>query len=194
MDTFFMSTAASQRASDLPMLVVMGVSGSGKSTIAAQLAGRIGAVYVDGDDLHPPENVAKMRSGTPLTDADRWPWLDKVAEVLVDERDRGHGVVIACSALRRAYRARLRDGTDGRAHFIFLDASFAVIHARLAVRVHHFMPEALLRSQFETLERPTADETDVTVVAAAQAPAALIDEIVRKLALTGGEEAGSLGR
>ena len=189
-----MSMAASQRASDLPMLVVMGVSGSGKSTIAAQLAGRIGAVYVDGDDLHPPENVAKMRSGTPLTDADRWPWLDKVAEVLVDEQGRGHGVVMACSALRRAYRDRLRNGTGGRAGFIFLDASFAVIHARLAVRVHHFMPEALLRSQFETLERPTADETDVTFVSADQSPTALIDDIAATLVPKGGGRQGSLGR
>lgn len=177
-----MSMAESPRASDPAMLVVMGVSGSGKSTVAAQLAGRIGATYVDGDDLHPPENVAKMRSATPLTDEDRWPWLDRIAQALMDARRRGQGVVIACSALRRAYRDRLRTGTNGQARFVFLDAPFEEIHARLAVRVHHFMPEALLRSQFDTLERPGCDETDVQTVSAAQLPAAIVDDIVQNRA------------
>ena len=165
------------------MLVVMGVSGSGKSTVAAQVAGRIGALYLDGDDLHPPENVAKMRAGTPLTDTDRWPWLDRVAKAMIDERAAGHGVVAACSALRRDYRDRLRAGTGGQARFIFLDASFALIHARLAVRVHHFMPEALLRSQFDTLEPPGPDETDVETLSVAQSPGAVVDTMVARLGL-----------
>jgi gluconokinase len=146
------------------MLVIMGVSGSGKSTIAAQVAGRLHVPYVDGDDLHPAANVAKMRSGTPLTDADRWPWLDKVGETLVETSGRSGGVVLACSALRRAYRDRIRAGTQGKACFAFLDVPFEAIQARLAKRVHHFMPESLLRSQFDTLERPGVDEADVLTI------------------------------
>ena len=163
------------------MVIVMGVSGSGKSTIAAQLAGRLGAHYVDGDDLHPPANVAKMRAGTPLTDDDRWPWLDKVAHTLVETHARGEGVVIACSALRRAYRDRIRNGAGGRVRFIFLDAPFDVIHARMAVRLNHFMPEALLKSQFATLERPGADETDVATVSADQPTGAILDDAVARI-------------
>jgi gluconokinase len=167
------------------MLVVMGVSGSGKSTIAAQLAGKIGAVYVDADDLHPPENVAKMHSGTPLTDDDRWPWLDKVASVLVGTTEARGGAVMACSALRRIYRDRLRDGTARRVHFVFLDADFATIQDRLARRIHHFMPESLLRSQFATLERPGDDEPDVLTVAADQAPEVVIGHIMTRLGAIG---------
>ncbi len=176
-----MSTAASPRASDPasaeaePLaLVVMGVSGSGKSTIAAQLAGRLGIVYVDGDDLHPTANVEKMHAGTPLTDQDRWPWLDKVAEALNGTVETKGGVVLACSALRRSYRDRLRAGTGGRVRFIFLDVSFDVIEERLKKRVHHFMPRQLLESQFDTLERPGPDEADVMTIPS-ERPA---DEIV----------------
>ncbi len=161
------------------MLVVMGVSGSGKSTIAAQVAGRLGATYIDGDDLHPPENVAKMRAGTPLNDDDRWPWLDRVARTLIEARAKGQGVVLACSALKRAYRERLRAGTDRQARFAFLDATYEVIDARLAKRIHHFMPESLLRSQFATLERPAPDETDVVTIPADQEPDAVTADIVK---------------
>lgn len=163
------------------MLVVMGVSGSGKSTIAAQVAGRIGASYVDGDDLHPPANVAKMRSGTPLTDDDRWPWLDRIAQTLVEAHNRGLGIVLACSALKRVYRDRLREGTGNRARFAFLDATFEVIDARLAKRVHHFMPESLLRSQFATLERPGPDEPDVNTIDVDQPPEAVTGAIISRL-------------
>ena len=163
------------------MLVVMGVSGSGKSTIAAQVAGRLGVRYVDADDLHPAANVAKMRSGTPLTDDDRWPWLDRVAEVLVATAQETGGGVMACSALRRAYRDRLRDGTSERVRFAFLDVPFAVIHARLAKRVHHFMPESLLNSQFATLEQPGADEADVLTVSGDETPDATVSQIIDRL-------------
>lgn len=173
-----MSTAESLRASEHVMLVVMGVSGSGKSTIAAQVAGRLGAHYVDADDLHPPENVAKMRSGTALTDADRWPWLDRVASVLVETAEREGGCVMACSALRRAYRDRLRSGSDGRAYFVFLDVSFEMIDARLAKRLNHFMPESLLRSQFDTLEQPGPDERDVLTISGDHTPAETAARIV----------------
>lgn len=181
-----MSTAESRPASEPVMLVVMGVSGSGKSTVAAQVAGRIGAIYVDGDDLHPPENVAKMRSGTPLTNSDRWPWLDRVARELVDKRAQQQGIIVACSALKRAYRDRLREGTGGNVRFIFLDASFEVIDARLAKQIHHFMPEALLRSQFATLQRPSADEIDVVTVQVDQSPEQVTADIVASL----GQQAG----
>ncbi len=176
-----MSTAESLRASDarspLP-LVIMGVSGSGKSTIAAQLAGRLGLPYVDGDDLHPQANVDKMHAIVPLTDEDRWPWLDRVAAVLTETTAAKGGVVLACSALRRIYRDRLRAGTDGAVRFAFLDVSFDVIEARLAKRVHHFMPRQLLDSQFRTLERPGLDETDVMTIPSDR-PA---DEVLRDVA------------
>ena len=177
-----MSTVASLRASDvrprLP-LVVMGVSGSGKSTIAAQLAGRLGLPFVDGDDLHPQANVDKMHAGTPLDDEDRWPWLDRVAAALTEATAAKGGVVLACSALRRIYRDRLRAGTGGAVRFAFLDVSFDVIEARLAKRVHHFMPRQLLDSQFRTLERPGSDEADVMTIPSDR-PA---DEIVEDVAV-----------
>lgn len=177
-----MSTFVARLGSEPAMLVVMGVSGSGKSMVAAQIAGRIDATYLDADDLHPAANIAKMRAKIPLTDEDRWPWLDRVAADLVETAAKGRTVVMACSALRRVYRDRLRSGTQGRARFVFLDASYEVIDARLAKRINHFMPEALLRSQFATLERPMADEVDVLTVSAAQSPEAVLNEIVAELA------------
>ena len=173
-----MSTAESLRVSEPLRLVVMGVSGSGKSTIAAQVAGRLGITYVDGDDLHPAANVAKMRSGTPLTDADRWPWLDKVAETLNATAGEPGGIVVACSALRGIYRDRLRTGTNNLARFAFLDVPFEAIQARLAKRLHHFMPESLLRSQFETLERPGGNEGDVLTVSGDKTPEETVSAIV----------------
>ena len=161
-------------------LVVMGVSGSGKSTVAAQLAQRLGLPFVDGDDLHPQSNVDKMQSGIPLEDADRWPWLDKVAETLQRRSDAEGGVVLACSALRRIYRDRLRAGTGGRVRFAFLDVGMEEIAARLSRRQHHFMPSQLLQSQFATLERPAADEIDVVAVPASGAPEAIVADLARR--------------
>ncbi len=180
-----MSTAASLRASDVrtPLpLVVMGVSGSGKSTIAAQLAGRLGLPYVDGDDLHPQANVDKMHAGTPLDDEDRWPWLDRVAAALTETTAAKGGVVLACSALRRSYRDRLRTGTGGAVRFAFLDVSFDVIEARLAKRVHHFMPRQLLDSQFRTLERPGSDEPDVLTIPSDRPADEIVADVVLRLA------------
>jgi len=179
-----MSTAVSPRASDTgqPLaLVVMGVSGSGKSTVAAQLAGRLGAAYVDGDDLHPQANVDKMHAGTPLDDDDRWPWLDRIAATLNETAAAKGGVVLACSALRRPYRDRLRAGTGGMARFLFLDVSFAVIEDRLKKREHHFMPRQLLESQFATLERPGPDEPDVMTVPSDRPADAIVDDAARRL-------------
>jgi gluconokinase len=143
-------------------LIVMGVSGSGKSTIAAALAKQLSWTFEDGDRFHPASNVAKMSAGHPLTDEDRWPWLQAIA----DEIDRvcksnGH-VVIACSALKRAYRDVLVHGRND-VRLVFLDGSKTLIADRLAGRKGHFMPPGLLDSQFKTLEPPQADEHPITV-------------------------------
>ncbi|MGI3898885.1 MAG: gluconokinase [Janthinobacterium lividum] len=162
------------------LLVVMGVSGSGKTTVAAQLAGRIGLPFVDGDDLHPKSNVAKMHAGVPLDDDDRWPWLDSVAATLAAAADGG-GMVLACSALKHAYRDRIRGGTAGLASFAFLDVSFEQIAQRLKTRVDHFMPPNLLQSQFATLERPGGDEADVMTIPADGKADDIVAEVTRRL-------------
>jgi carbohydrate kinase (thermoresistant glucokinase family) len=144
------------------VVVVMGVSGSGKSTIGARLAQRLGWRFADGDDFHSDANIAKMHGGVPLTDDDRQPWLDAIAHWIDDtRRSGGHGVV-ACSALKRRYRDGLiGDRTDVRLVYLLGDES--TISHRLAGRHGHFMPAALLRSQFEQLEEPTADEHPIVV-------------------------------
>ena len=139
------------------VILVMGVSGSGKTTIGALLAGTLGWDFTDGDDLHPPENVAKMRGGTPLSDADRWPWLDAIAAWIDAHRGTGHPGVITCSALKRVYRDRLLVGrADVR--LVYLYGSYDVVAGRQAARQGHFMPATLIQSQFATLEEPSADE------------------------------------
>ena len=152
-------------------VVVMGVSGSGKTTVGAALADALGLAFVDGDSLHPAANVAKMEAGIPLDDADRAPWLDAIGAVLA-----AGPVVIACSALKRAYRDRLRAAAP-RLQLVFLDGSPALLAARMAARPGHFMPTTLLDSQLATLERPGADEHALTADIAT--PAA---EIVASLA------------
>lgn len=137
----------------------MGVSGSGKSTVGAALARRLGVPFIDADTLHPPANIAKMAAGEPLTDDDRRPWLDRVGEWLAAHRDGG---VVSCSALKRTYRDRLRAHCPP-ATFLHLRGSPELIGARLAARPGHFMPAALLRSQFDALEPLGADEDGVTV-------------------------------
>jgi gluconokinase len=139
-------------------LIVMGVSGCGKSTMAGALSERLGLDMVDGDDLHLPESVAKMRSGIALQDTDRWPWLDRIGAYLA--RDLAQGRVVACSALRRIYRDRIREQA-GDVCFIFLDGDFELIQKRMQQRVGHYMQPGLLDSQFRTLEKPQADETDI---------------------------------
>ena len=160
-------------------LIVMSVSGSGKSTIAAQLAERISWTFEDGDRFHPASNIAKMKAGHPLTDEDRWPWLQAIA----DEIDRickaGGNVVIACSALKRAYGDVLVH-KRGDVRIVFLDGSQALIADRLASRTGHFMPPGLLDSQFKTLEPPQADEHPLNV--SIDAPVeAIVNNIVAQL-------------
>lgn len=142
-------------------IVVMGVSGCGKSTMAAGLASALGLAMLDGDDLHLPESVEKMRAGIALEDADRWPWLDRIGQHLMHTAG-GHeaGHVVACSALKRSYRERLRR-LAAPLQFFFLDGSAELIAKRLAMRAGHYMHPELLASQFSALERPEADEDDV---------------------------------
>jgi carbohydrate kinase (thermoresistant glucokinase family) len=144
----------------LAAIVMMGVSGSGKSTVGALLATDLGWVFEDGDAFHPPANVAKMAAGTPLTDADRWPWLAAIAARIARARGAGQGVVIGCSALKRAYRDVLRGG-HADVRFLHLTGTPELIMARQAARVGHFMPASLIASQFATLEAP---ETEADVI------------------------------
>ena len=139
-------------------LIVMGVSGCGKSTMAAALSERLGLDMVDGDDLHLPQSVAKMRAGVALQDDDRWPWLDRIGNYL--SQPHAQGRVVACSALKRAYRDRIREQA-GEVCFVFLDGEFDLIQKRMQQRVGHYMQPGLLDSQFRTLEKPQADEHDV---------------------------------
>lgn len=159
-------------------IVVMGVSGCGKSSVGAALSQALGIPYRDGDDLHPAVNVAKMRAGEALTDADRWPWLDRVAQDLA----RLAPVIVGCSALRRAYRDRIRAGAGGPVLFVHLAGSREVIAARMAARSGHFMPASLLDSQFATLEPPGPDEAAITVDID-QPMDRLVAEILRRLEL-----------
>ena len=161
------------------IVVVMGVSGSGKTTVAAMLAGRLGVHFLEGDDLHPPANVQKMRGGTPLTDDDRWPWLEAIAQRIDDWRAAGEGGVVTCSALKRAYR-RIIVGDRPEATLVYLKGSQDLIHARMAARHEHFMPLALLESQLKILEEPGPDERPI-VVDVAPSPPAIVATIVREL-------------
>ena len=160
-------------------LVVMGVSGSGKSTIADRLAARLGWRYEDGDRFHPPANVAKMSAGQPLTDEDRWPWLQAIADEIDRLAASGQRAVVACSALKRAYRDILVHGRDD-VRIVFLNGTQDLIADRLAARKGHFMPPGLLASQFRTLEPPQPDERPITV--SIDAPIeAIVDDIVSQL-------------
>lgn len=159
--------------------VVMGVSASGKTTVAALLAAALGCRFQEGDDLHPAANVEKMRSGIPLTDADRIPWLEKVAAQIDRWRQDGESGVITCSALKRAYRDIIIGGRPGVV-LVYLRGSYELIHKRMAGRHEHFMPVGLLDSQFKTLEEPTPDEHPV-VVDIGGSPTGIVADIVDQL-------------
>lgn len=178
-----MSTAAAASGAanrSLPTaVIVMGVSGSGKSTIGMGLARSLGWDFRDGDAFHPAANVAKMKSGAPLTDDDRGPWLDTIAAHVAKLEGEGGHVVIACSALKRAYRDRLR-ASGAHLRFVHLAGSFELIDGRMKARRDHFMPASLLESQFATLEDPTADENVLRVTIEA-GPEAIIAEALARL-------------
>jgi gluconokinase len=162
------------------IVVVMGVTGAGKTTVGERLAAALGAAFVDADDYHPPENVSKMRAGTPLGDADRWPWLARLNALLRERDAGGRGVVLACSALKAAYRAALLSGLPA-ARLVFLRGSPELIAARLTGRRGHYMNPRLLESQFAALEAPG----DAIVVDVAAEPDAIVAAVVARL------EAGS---
>jgi len=159
--------------------VVMGVSGSGKTTVAVLLAAALGCQFQEGDDLHPAANVEKMHGGTPLTDADRWPWLQKIAEEIDGWRARGESGVMTCSALKRSYRDIII-GDRPDVTLVYLKGSHDLIRRRMAARHEHFMPVALLDSQFATLQEPAPDEHPIAVDIGGR-PAGIAEEIVRRL-------------
>jgi carbohydrate kinase (thermoresistant glucokinase family) len=156
------------------IVLVMGVAGAGKSTLGAALAGRLGWRFIDADDHHPPENVAKMAAGVPLEDEDRWPWLDQLNRILLSDRN----LVLACSALKEAYRRRLLEGV-GQSGIVHLHGSFELVASRLAGRRHRYMPASLLESQFAALEPPAG----AIAIDVAADPARCVDAIVAQLQL-----------
>lgn len=160
-----------------PIIVVMGVSGCGKSTLGLALAEALGVPYIEGDALHPPRNVALMAAGTPLTDADRAGWLDVIGERLAQAGDQG--AVVACSALRRIYRDRLRAASPGL-RLVHLHGDPALLAERIGQRTGHYMPPALLPSQLQTLEPPGPDEAPITLDIA-QPPEALVRRALQAL-------------
>lgn len=161
------------------VIVVMGVSGSGKTAVGSRLAQRLGYAFRDADDFHPPENVARMRSGQPLDDAHRGPWLDRLAALVDESIATRQGVVLACSALARRYRDRMGTGRP-EVRLVHLDGDEAVIRQRLQDRAGHFMPATLLASQLAALEKPTVDEAAITVEIAAP-PDQIVERIVAAL-------------
>lgn len=154
------------------IVLVMGVAGAGKSTLGADLARRLGWRFIDADDHHPPRNIAKMASGIPLEDEDRWPWLDQLNKMLAEEKN----VVLACSALKESYRRRLLAGV-GASRIVYLQGSFELIAARLATRRHRYMPASLLESQFVALEPPAG----AIAIDIAAEPGRCVDAIVQAL-------------
>ncbi len=152
--------APSPHKTDVPLIIVMGVSGSGKSSVGEALGERLAIPFRDADAFHPQANIDKMTAGIPLTDADRWPWLDAIGKAL---HDAGDGLVVACSALKRIYRDRLRQAAGRPVTFVWLDGSQETIAKRMSGRKGHFMPPSLLDSQFATLEPPASDEQVIRV-------------------------------
>jgi gluconokinase len=167
------------------IVIVAGVSGSGKTTVGELLAAELGWAFADGDDMHPASNLAKMAHGIPLTDAERLPWLHAIAAWMDRQLAAGRSAVVACSALHRRYRDLLLDDRPAaRIAFLLIDHDLAV--ARLASRHGHFFDPALLDSQFADLEPPTPDETAVCTVIVTGAPSGIVTEIIGRLGLSGG--------
>ena len=165
------------------VIVLMGVSGSGKSTVGTLLGERIGCPYFDADTFHSPEAIAKMQSGVPLDDRDRMPWLGRIAQKIEALVTDDESAVIGCSALKRQYRDILFDGIPrDRTALVYLKGSFDLIRGRLEARRGHFMPPELLQSQFEQLEAPQQDEEPIKVDIAST-PEAIVAAILREIAL-----------
>lgn len=167
-----------------PALVVMGVTGSGKTTIGTQLAGTLGWPYAEADDFHPRSNVDKMAAGTPLDDEDRRPWLHAIAQWLDQRQQAGEPCVVSCSALKRVYRDLLRDGRP-HVRIVYLHGEPELLRARLEARQGHYMKASMLESQLATLEPPAADE-NVVVVDIDSSPEHIVDRALQQLISTGG--------
>jgi carbohydrate kinase (thermoresistant glucokinase family) len=163
------------------VIVLMGVSGCGKSTTGAALSQRLGWPFRDADSFHPPANVAKMSRGVPLTDEDRWPWLAAIAQWIDERCEAGERGIVSCSALKQAYRRRIV-GARRDVRLVFLKGDMPLIGQRLRGRKHHFMPASLLESQFATLEEPHADERAL-IVSIAMSPRRVVGTIVERLGL-----------
>jgi len=161
-------------------IVVMGVSGAGKSTVGRLTATRLDCPFRDADSFHPPANIAKMARGAPLTDADRWPWLQAIAAWIGEHRAAGTTCVATCSALKRAYRDLVTEGQRPDVRLVYLKGDMALIEARLAARRWHFMPPALLRSQFDALEEP-GDEERAMVMSIDERPEEIAESVLAAL-------------
>lgn len=167
-------------ASKLAAVVVMGVSGSGKSTIGKPIAERLHCPFRDADSFHPKANIDKMASGQPLTDEDRWPWLRAIAAYIAEHRKAGTICVVTCSALKRSYRDIVTDKQSPDVRLVYLKGDFDLIEARLKARKGHFMPPELLRSQFAALEEPGSEERAITVSIDAT-PEEIVARVMEKL-------------
>ena len=161
----------------MPAIFITGVSGSGKSTIGRLLSEQTGLPFFDGDDFHSPANVAKMRSGTPLDDTDRMGWLSAIHEKAVEMLASGNGAIFACSALKKMYRNILSEGIEAQSRFVLLDGSYDLILSRLQARKGHYMPPALLQSQFDILER----SEDVMAVDLGKSPEEIVGQVLLAL-------------
>lgn len=162
------------------IIIVMGVSGCGKSAVGSRLAELLNAHYAEGDQFHSKANIEKMRSGTPLNDDDRWPWLNAIAKAIDDWRTQGHDAVVACSALKRAYRKILASGYDD-VTFVHLKGSMELIASRMAKRKHEYMPATLLQSQFDTLEPPDEKTENAIAVDITPPPEAIVATVLDRL-------------
>ena len=165
-------------------IIVMGVSGCGKSSVGEKLAEALHLAFVEGDALHPSANVEKMSKGIPLTDEDRMPWLDRIGEDIKASLEKGEGIIVSCSALKRLYRDRLRAAAGGNLFFVYLEGSRALLMKRMGERKGHFMPVSLLDSQLATLQVPTGEPGVVTVD---------IDDTIDGIAATALEGLAALG-
>jgi len=161
------------------IVIVMGVAGCGKTTVGEALAARWGATFFEGDAFHPPENRAKMTRGEPLTDDDRWPWLQAIREAVVAAAARGESVVVACSALKASYRELLADGVEPPPRFVYLKLDLAEATRRLTMRTDHFMPAGLAESQFVALEEPRGDR--VIEIDATRPVEQIVKEVTQRL-------------
>jgi gluconokinase len=164
------------------IVIIFGVSGAGKTTVGKLLAGELGWNFIEADDFHTAANIQKMRSGHPLTDEDRWPWLERLRKQIEQELATGENAVLACSALKRAYRDRLR--VSEAVKFVFLHGDYALVEKQLRSRHGHFMNAALLQSQFDDLQDPQQDE-NVLAIELGQTPEKIVARIKAKLNLTG---------